>query len=141
MSFVCCFSSSRRHTRCALVTGVQTCALPIYWMLSGEELEEFFLDTDANDHNQRNVFKDAVIQSRKAHFTGGDDDKNLIHLDTPLSFDISDVLAYDNFRNNEIVDRGEVYAASNKKNAGQPRHTQGSLYGRLTNLVNSLENK
>src|SRR3546814_5122247 len=24
------FSSRRRHTRCALVTGVQTCALPIY---------------------------------------------------------------------------------------------------------------
>src|SRR3546814_2173285 len=30
--FYCCFffSSRRRHTRCALVTGVQTCALPIY---------------------------------------------------------------------------------------------------------------
>src|SRR3546814_15708544 len=30
----CCFffSSRRRHTRCALVTGVQTCALPI-WMM------------------------------------------------------------------------------------------------------------
>src|SRR3546814_8659848 len=28
------FSSRRRHTRCALVTGVQTCALPI--SLSGE---------------------------------------------------------------------------------------------------------
>src|SRR3546814_3106914 len=25
-----CLSSRRRHTRCALVTGVQTCALPIY---------------------------------------------------------------------------------------------------------------
>src|SRR3546814_7256057 len=25
----CFFSSRRRHTRCALVTGVQTCALPI----------------------------------------------------------------------------------------------------------------
>src|SRR3546814_10644330 len=25
------FSSRRRHTRCALVTGVQTCALPIYY--------------------------------------------------------------------------------------------------------------
>src|SRR3546814_4398223 len=24
-----CFSSRRRHTRCALVTGIQTCALPI----------------------------------------------------------------------------------------------------------------
>src|SRR3546814_6216420 len=29
------FSSRRRHTRCALVTGVQTCALPI---LSGNDL-------------------------------------------------------------------------------------------------------
>src|SRR3546814_20479654 len=28
------FSSIRRHTRCALVTGVQTCALPIYSFLS-----------------------------------------------------------------------------------------------------------
>src|SRR3546814_5450060 len=28
------FSSRRRHTRCALVTGVQTCALPIYTMLA-----------------------------------------------------------------------------------------------------------
>src|SRR3546814_4172195 len=34
VSGICCvcfffFSSRRRHTRCALVTGVQTCALPI----------------------------------------------------------------------------------------------------------------
>src|SRR3546814_1988700 len=28
------FSSRRRHTRCALVTGVQTCALPIYFTAS-----------------------------------------------------------------------------------------------------------
>src|SRR3546814_2597783 len=30
--FICnfFFSSRRRHTRCALVTGVQTCALPIF---------------------------------------------------------------------------------------------------------------
>src|SRR3546814_4704902 len=33
------FSSRRRHTRCALVTGVQTCALPISdggWLGEGE---------------------------------------------------------------------------------------------------------
>src|SRR3546814_12489345 len=30
MCFDVCFSSRRRHTRCALVTGVQTCALPIW---------------------------------------------------------------------------------------------------------------
>src|SRR3546814_7131210 len=29
------FSSRRRHTRCALVTGVQTCALPIWLAVKG----------------------------------------------------------------------------------------------------------
>src|SRR3546814_4640529 len=29
MFFLFFFSSRRRHTRCALVTGIQTCALPI----------------------------------------------------------------------------------------------------------------
>src|SRR3546814_9249435 len=29
-TFLFFFSSRRRHTRCALVTGVQTCALPIF---------------------------------------------------------------------------------------------------------------
>src|SRR3546814_5030980 len=31
---ICFFSSRRRHTICALVTGVQTCALPIYGVLA-----------------------------------------------------------------------------------------------------------
>src|SRR3546814_9193214 len=30
-------SSRRRHTRCALVTGVQTCALPIFLRFPGDE--------------------------------------------------------------------------------------------------------
>src|SRR3546814_18421173 len=37
------FSSRRRHTRCALVTGVQTCALPIYQSM----LEEAILEAKA----------------------------------------------------------------------------------------------
>src|SRR3546814_10766738 len=32
----CVFASRRRHTRCALVTGVQTCARPIYVLFSSE---------------------------------------------------------------------------------------------------------
>src|SRR3546814_8506653 len=47
MSFVVLFyfvfSSRRRHTRCALVTGVQTCALPIFqwagkWLVKSQAL-------------------------------------------------------------------------------------------------------
>src|SRR3546814_10451492 len=34
------FSSRRRHTRCALVTGVQTCALPISFDAYGELVED-----------------------------------------------------------------------------------------------------
>src|SRR3546814_7187353 len=35
------FSSRRRHTRCALVTGVQTCALPISLRVGGVILRAF----------------------------------------------------------------------------------------------------
>src|SRR3546814_1763939 len=39
VKFLCLFfSSRRRHTRCALVTGVQTCALPISAEDMGEAL-------------------------------------------------------------------------------------------------------
>src|SRR3546814_2693984 len=38
MMFFFFFASRRRHTRCALVTVVQTCALPIYALLSVDEL-------------------------------------------------------------------------------------------------------
>src|SRR3546814_3816516 len=34
------FSSRRRHTRCALVTGVQTCALPISTVLGATEFRQ-----------------------------------------------------------------------------------------------------
>src|SRR3546814_2305683 len=47
MYVVFCFSSRRRHTRCALVTGVQTCALPISYdltLVAGEKHKERLLD-------------------------------------------------------------------------------------------------
>src|SRR3546814_6577152 len=57
MSFYVCivfFSSRRRHTRCALVTGVQTCALPICQIGRGvENAAELQADPER--------FKDAVL--------------------------------------------------------------------------------
>ncbi|VUC75314.1 nucleoside triphosphate hydrolase [Raoultella terrigena] len=119
---------------------ISNLALP-YWMLNSEELEEFFLDTEANDHNQRNIFKEAIVKDRLAKFSGSDAEKQNIHLDTPILFDIQEVLAYTIAKNEEMIDTGEVYAASNKEKAGQPKYTQGSLHGKLTNFVNRLENK
>lgn len=117
---------------------VSNLTLP-YWMLNSEELEEFFLDTEANDHNQRNVFKEAIIQDRKDKFKGPETDRERIHLDSPLVFDIQTVLDTAKRKNEEMIDTGETYASGAKK--GQPKTTQGSLFGKLTNFVNRLESK
>src|SRR3546814_2075447 len=54
------FSSRRRHTRCALVTGVQTCALPIFESNQGKvtKTETWGLKSLA--------YK--IDRNRKAHF-------------------------------------------------------------------------
>src|SRR3546814_2099758 len=51
------FSSRRRHTRCALVTGVQTCALPIF----------------ARWHGRRAARQDTEVQRRELLRCGGAD--------------------------------------------------------------------
>src|SRR3546814_4317070 len=45
------FSSSRRHTRCALVTGVQTCALPIALRISHRRIR--ILQQRIGEHEKR----------------------------------------------------------------------------------------
>src|SRR3546814_222700 len=51
MQYFCFFSSRRRHTRCALVTGVQTCALPIYRAIARSEKDQalFYWYPDKDD--------------------------------------------------------------------------------------------
>ena len=98
-----------------------------YWLMNGDELQELFIETEVNDHNQRNVFKDAVIKSKIDNYDG-DGSKIKIHFDYPTKFDINDVLHFVNEKNNEKVDgaRGKV---------------NGPLYGKLSNFVNRLESK
>jgi DNA helicase HerA-like ATPase len=117
---------------------VKNLVLP-YWLLNSEELQELFLDTDSNDHNQRYIFKDAVVNNRKEQFKGSAEEKSKIHFDSPLFFDINFVLNYAISKNTEVIDTGEEYVSGAKK--GQPKTTQGSLHGKLTNFVNRLENR
>src|SRR3546814_15513792 len=62
MCFV--FSSRRRHTRCALVTGVQTCALPICAL--GNELPAEHEDSNAGEPSQ----PDRELHARRAALPG-----------------------------------------------------------------------
>src|SRR3546814_10758829 len=51
------FSSRRRHTRCALVTGVQTCALPI-WALT--VMASFSSWNGVKHHGNKRLLTDAL---------------------------------------------------------------------------------
>jgi hypothetical protein len=108
-----------------------------YWLLNSEELEDFFIDSEANDHNQRNVFKEAVVMYKKENVD--ETSKEKVHYDSPILFDIAKVFEHVNEKNTELIRSGEVYASGEKK--GQEKTTQGSLYGKLTNFANRLENK
>src|SRR3546814_19814939 len=61
------FSSRRRHTRCALVTGVQTCALPIS---SVRPLNAAFSEAAGRYGDLRIWSKSFNRAQRSRHFTG-----------------------------------------------------------------------
>lgn len=113
---------------------ISTLVLP-YWMLNSDELQELFIDTEANDHNQRNVFKNAIINSKSQHYTGPTENKDRIHFDSPLYFDMRDVIEEAKRINTLRIETGET-----DKN-GNPKTKQGSLYGQLTNFISRLETR
>lgn len=96
-----------------------------YWLLNSDELQELFIDTEANDHNQRNLFKEAVVKSKKEHFRGDDVAKEKIHFDSPLLFEINDILELARYKNTTERDGTR----------------QGPLVGKLSNFISRFENK
>src|SRR3546814_8142477 len=58
------FSSRRRHTRCALVTGVQTCALPIYHGRPRQDCEPPLGPAERLDGDQRRYREHAALPRR-----------------------------------------------------------------------------
>lgn len=108
----------------ARVIDITNLKLP-YWLLNSDELQELFIDTEANDHNQRNVFKEAVVKSKKDHYTGENAKKEKIHFDSPVMFEIKDVLEHARFKNTTERDGTR----------------QGSLVGKLSNFISRFENK
>lgn len=105
-----------------------------YWLLNSEELQELFIETEANDHNQRSLFKDAVVESKKNHYEGDKIIKERIHFDSPYFFDIDEVLAKAMNENTRMISNG-----TDAK--GNPKSKQGPLHGQLTNFINRMEVK
>src|SRR3546814_66581 len=66
------FSSRRRHTRCALVTGVQTCALPICVVRSGTPVMDPALATRPHPSHtgERRLYAAAAVVALALVFAG-----------------------------------------------------------------------
>jgi DNA helicase HerA-like ATPase len=141
----------------ANIIDISSLILP-YWLLKGEELEEFFLDTEANDHNQRTILKEAIVNNRKLKFVGTDEEKNKIHFDSPIPFDLKEILQYVSNRNNErkITNNDITWEDStgfkfvfNEENCfrlfTEKLTSTGTAAvghnGKLINFINRLENK
>lgn len=147
------YSSAFPH---ASKLGVDALLLP-YWLLNSEELEELFLDTEANDHNQRNVFREAIVLNKKVHFSGDVDAKERIHYDSPLFFDIEEILYYIKNRNNEKKEKDNTIKWDDGAEfvfcddtahrlfkdglESKGSSATGTLNGKLINFINRLENK
>ncbi|HAU5662629.1 MULTISPECIES: anti-phage-associated helicase HerA [Enterobacteriaceae] len=138
------------------VLNVDTLTLP-YWLLNGDELEELFLDTEANDHNQRNVFRQAITLNKKRHFQGDPATKEIISFHSPYYFDINEVINYINNRNNERKNKDNEHIWSDeegnfkfdnenahrlfKENVTPDGSSAGALNGKLLNFVDRLQRK
>jgi len=137
---------------------INSLTLP-YWLLNSEELEELFLDTEANDHNQRNLFREAIVKNRKLNSDGNDVEKEKIHFDTPVFFELSEVFRYLKYRNSEkrnkdyeIKWKGEdgnlflyndetSYRLFREKGLTPEGTAAAGVTGKLVNFLNRLENK
>ena len=134
--------------------GIADLVLP-YWLLNSEELQELFIDTEANDHKQRSILKEAIVYNKKKHNPNIDK----IHYDSPLFFDLKEVLLFIQNRNNEKKDKdnnipykiknGEIfnYSVDNINNLFEELVTYtgsssaGTNNGNLINFIDRLEGK
>jgi hypothetical protein len=131
-----------------------------YWLLNSEELEELFIDSEANDHRQRSVFKEAVVCNKKKHAEVAVKDK--MHYDHPSFFDINEVIVYIRNRNNERKDKDKdnsiawidgaakefLFSEETRERlfekgliASTKGTTTDTLNGQLGNFINRFENK
>lgn len=132
-----------------------------YWMMNSLELEEFFLDVEGSDHNQRTLFKKAVIANKKYHNKDETGEfKTSITYDTPVFFNIAEVLQY--FKNYNLAKdyEGEIIFSTDGENRvtdsedyqkdgtifkplkAANKGTKSSTYNaKLTGFINRLETK
>ena len=102
-----------------------------YWLLNAEELQAMFIDrSEFNAHNQVMAFQDIVVGEKKKTLKTlkKDDVLSAFTLDSPIPFDIKNVLAELKRLNEEMVQ-------------GSRGEKQGPFYGQFSRLLVRLYSK
>lgn len=102
-----------------------------YWLLNAEELQAMFIDrSEFSAHNQVMAFQDAVVEQKKATLTklNKNDVLAAFTLDSPIPFEIEEVLKTLNFLNDEMIE-------------GSRGLKQGQFYGQFSRLLTRLKSK
>ena len=102
-----------------------------YWLLTYEEMLSFMLDrSDSNAPNQAMMFSNGVIDGKRSFLKsiGQDDMSASITLDSPIPYDLDELLNFLNEKDIEMVE-------------GTRGQKQGTYYGKLTRFIQRLSTK
>lgn len=113
-----------------------------FWLLTYDEMRSVFVDRSGdNAPNQALALMDAAIDTKKKAIATLKADALLdgFTVDTPIPFDLQDLVQSLEDKNEESFDTGEVYASGARK--GQPKMEKGPLNGKLSRFLIRLKTK
>lgn len=109
---------------------VDSLILP-YWLLNAEELQDLLIESnEEQSHNQIATLKKSITENKRQHFGGSEEKRDLVHYESPIFFEIQEVLDAIKAKNEERIPAA--------KGTGD---RAGPLFGKLDNFITRLENR
>ncbi|MET7583524.1 ATP-binding protein [Streptomyces microflavus] len=109
---------------------VESLVLP-YWLLNAEELQDLFIESnEEQSHNQIATLKKTITENKRKHFNGSEEKRDLVHYESPIFFEIQEVLEAIRAKNEERI-----------ITPGKTTDRAGPLFGKLDNFITRLENR
>lgn len=113
-----------------------------FWLLNYDEIQSMLVDhSEQSAPNQSLAVLDTIVKAKKdklAEFKKVDLLETFT-VDSPIPFEMKQIINELEQKNSEVVGTGEYYASGDKK--GQEKTVQGPLYNKLTRLLIRLKNK
>ncbi|WP_456282320.1 ATP-binding protein [Cupriavidus sp. JZ107] len=113
-----------------------------FWLLTYDEMQSVFVDRSGNNApNQAIALMDSVIELKRSAIESLGKPELLegFTVDTPVPYRLADLVSSLDFKNDEAIDTGEVYASGPRK--GQPKTEKGPMNGQLSRFLVRLKTK